>query len=881
MSVREGIGTLSPRRPVQVDVSPRATVRVVRIAVVVPCYNRRADAEAVLEDLARVEVEWRIQADAERAGTECRPTKGRPTRVDLRVLLVDNASDQPLSTVTGSWAGKKPGEGGVWLEHLRSPTNSGGSGGYNQGMARVLSWWQTAGGWDPEYVWLVDSDARVAPKTLSALLEVMERDASIVAAGSVICDPLTGQAFELGGNQNPRTGHFEPMVLGEVGVVGGDDGLVDCDYVAACCALVRSDAIRATGLFPDRFLNADDVEWFIRMKQTTGGRIVGVPSSLAMHPRFDRFPTWTRYYMCRNAMGPLEAVGGGVWSRFVRAKQEVLRAVQQAIMGRMDLAGLHVRGLKHAAEAKTIGMAPDGVIKLEPTRPWKHLREDLERQLSSRARGAGTWVLNDLAIGSEAEEEMRSHIEQMGGVCRWPTPKRERGVAASVLAAAGRWCFGPRADVAVVPARGRPSAWLSGRVMVQATPPGYVIKRYGRVRTITNAAKVLLVGGWQGLRCTFRAAEFCELPEAPSGPVAGSGMGDVRDRAALPPSAQTGSRSNEQAGESGGKTGAPTGRAAATSPMGEVGQAGRQAHAPSLTVIVLSYNRWDALRATLQSLLADPTVQAAGGAESILVADNGSTDGTPGKLAAEFPGVGVMAMDTNLGVEAFNLAVGACESDLVLVLDDDATVVPRALRSAVECLEARPELGAVAFLPRHPRTGRAEWSFGERDDVGRWTSDAWPVMGCANLVRRRDWAAAGGYEQEFFLYRNDTDLALKMLAMRRGVYFDSTWVALHDTAAGAGSRKSARWHRMATRNWVWVCRRHGRGAARVGAAAAGWVWAHALAGLSPARQWATLRGGVEGVVSAPPPLNAAVAPDGSHLAGLLALRRGAKRHRRA
>jgi len=849
-SVRGSLAEILPRRPVEVEVDRRSAVRVIRIAVVVPCYNRRADAEAVLEDLARVEVS---------GGAE-----GRRRVVDLRVLLVDNASSEPLSTVTGSWAGKRPGEGGLWLEHVRSPTNSGGSGGYNLGMARVLGWWRGEGGWDPEYVWLVDSDARVAPTTLWRLLEVMERDETIVAAGSVICDPLTGQAFELGGNQNPRTGHFEPMVLGEVGVVGGGDGLVDCDYVAACCALVRSDAIRATGLFPDRFLNADDVEWFIRMKQTTGGRVVGVPGSLAMHPRFDRFPTWTRYYMCRNAMGPLEAVGGGAWSRFVRAKQEVLRAVQQALMGRTDLAGLHVRGLKDAAEHRTIGIAPEGVIDLKVTRPWSALGEDLRAALGDRVKGAGAKVLNDLQIGAAAEQEAMRQLEAAGAEERWARPRREEGVLRAIAGAAVRWVIGPRADIAIVPARGRPSAWFSGQVMVQGTPQGFVLQRFGRVRPLVGAARTLLAGGWHGLRCTFRRAEYRALPQV--GDV-GCGMSDVK-------------AGDGRGGEVGDKTGAPTAAFGGTSPLGEVERPARASRALSLTVVVLSHNRWNSLSQTLGSLLADPTVIAAGGASAVVVVDNASTDVTPARLAEEFAGVGVMALDENRGVDAFNLAVAGCESDLVLVLDDDARVASRALRGAVDLLAGRDDLAAVTFLPRHPRTGRAEWPFGERDDAGRWTSDAWPVMGCANLVRRADWIAAGGYERAFFLYRNDTDLALKLLAMGRGVHFDSTWVALHDTAAGSGAKKSAKWHRMATRNWVWVCRRHGRGVRAVGAAGAGWAWAHVLAGLSLTRQWSTLVGGMEGLLQSAPRVALAEAPDGTHLARLLEVRRGARRHKR-
>lgn len=844
VAVREGVAELLPRRPVQVEIGREAPARLIRVAVVVPCFNRRPDAEAVLEDLARVEL------------------AGQGWGVDLRVLLVDNASTEPLSTVTGSWAGKRPGAGGLWLEHLRSETNTGGSGGYNLGMARVLGWWERGDGWDPDYVWLVDSDARVAPTTLTRLLEVMERDEAIVGAGSVICDPLTGQAFELGGNQNPRTGHFEPMVLGEVGVAGGEDGLVDCDYVAACCALVRSGAIRSTGLFPDRFLNADDVEWFIRMKQRTGGRIVGVPSSLAMHPRFDRFPTWTRYYMCRNALGPLEAVGGGVRARFTRAKQEVLRAVQQAVMGRMDLAGLHVRALKDAAAHRTLGMAPAGVIDLKTTRAWKHLREDLERELGARAQGAGVWVLNDLQIGEEAEREVARRLGEVGAARKWPTPRREQGLLRSIAGAAVRWLAGPRAEIAVVPARGRPSAWFAGRVMVQVTPPGYVIQRFSRVRPVVDALRTLIAGAWHGVRCSLRAAEYCELPSAPRGP----GSADV-------------GLSEDKPGEGAGKAGIPTASADGASPDGEAGSAGGT-DARSLAVVVLSFNRWEMLRRTLGPLREDPTVRCAGGDAAIVVVDNGSGDGTPQKLAQEFPGIRVIALDSNMGVRAFNLAVESIERELVLVLDDDATVVPRALAGAVELLASRPDLAAVSFLPRHPRTGQAEWAFGERDDRGRFTSDRWPVMGCANLVRRSDWIAAGGYEPEFFLYRNDTDLALKLLAMGRGVRFDSTWIALHDTAAGAGGRKNARWHRTATRNWVWMCRRHGAGIRGVLAAGAGWAWAHRLAGLSIGRQWSTLRGAAEGALRRAPSLPVPIEPDGSGLSQLLELQLGARAHRR-
>jgi len=103
------------------------------------------------------------------------------------------------------------------------------------------------------------------------------------------------------------------------------------------------------------------------------------------------------------------------------------------------------------------------------------------------------------------------------------------------------------------------------------------------------------------------------------------------------------------------------------------------------------------------------------------------------------------------------------------------------------------------------------------------------------------------------------------------VHFDPAWRCEHDSPAAA--RKSARWCELATRNWIWLARRHGRGPSRVLGAVAGWAWAHRLAGWSPGRQWAVLRGAMAGIVRAPAPLPPSVRPDGRAFAELLRLRR--------
>jgi GT2 family glycosyltransferase len=273
----------------------------------------------------------------------------------------------------------------------------------------------------------------------------------------------------------------------------------------------------------------------------------------------------------------------------------------------------------------------------------------------------------------------------------------------------------------------------------------------------------------------------------------------------------------------------------------------------TLSVIILSHNRWSMLCATLVRLQRLPELAGT----QIIVVDNASADDSADRVRLQFPGVKVLPLKDNLGVDAFNRAVRIANSDTVLILDDDACPDQGTISAAVDILTRRPDIAAVALHPRHPLTGKSEWPFAHLPAGKALRDGHWPVMGCGNLIRRDAWLDAGGYEPAFFLYRNDTDLALKLLgpactAKTRGVYFDPALTVWHDSPGAA--RKSRRWHRLATRNWIWMARRHGRGLGRGGVCGAllGWTWAHRLAGISPRRHAATFLGALSGVLHRPP-----------------------------
>lgn len=278
-----------------------------------------------------------------------------------------------------------------------------------------------------------------------------------------------------------------------------------------------------------------------------------------------------------------------------------------------------------------------------------------------------------------------------------------------------------------------------------------------------------------------------------------------------------------------------------------------------LAIVVLAYNRRDALADTLAHLAGlDPG--------QVIVVDNASSDGTEAMVRRDFPRCELIRLDENLGVEGFNRGAACADRPYLLILDDDARPEGPGLGRALELMRSDPTIGGVMLHRLHPRTGQPEWPFDRVADH----RVSWCDMGCGNLVRRDAWQRVGGYESRYFLYRNDTDLALSLRAAGYEVHFDPAWRVLHDSPIV--DRRTPAWFARSTRNWVWMCRRHGRGVTRPKGIALGWLWAHRLAGTSVRRHLGALRGVVAGLVRPAPPLPDGLAPDGAALAELIRLK---------
>jgi GT2 family glycosyltransferase len=197
-----------------------------------------------------------------------------------------------------------------------------------------------------------------------------------------------------------------------------------------------------------------------------------------------------------------------------------------------------------------------------------------------------------------------------------------------------------------------------------------------------------------------------------------------------------------------------------------------------ISVVVVSYNTRDLLRACLRSVYASDLPPA-----EVFVVDNASRDGSPEMVAAEFPAVTLVALDRNLGFAgANNVAIRRCRGDRILLLNPDATVAPDAIGRLSAALDRRPR--AASAGPRVLNPDGTLQSCGYRfptllreirqskhvnvalDAVLGPDPEPGPPEaetevdwsdGCCLLLRRAAVEAIGGLDEQYFLFNEEVD----------------------------------------------------------------------------------------------------------------------------
>ncbi len=230
-----------------------------------------------------------------------------------------------------------------------------------------------------------------------------------------------------------------------------------------------------------------------------------------------------------------------------------------------------------------------------------------------------------------------------------------------------------------------------------------------------------------------------------------------------------------------------------------------------VAVVIVNYNGERLLPECLGALAGQTLAPA-----EIVVADNGSHDGSLALLRAGHPGVLVLELGRNLGFAGgANRGVAATSAPWVCVLNSDATPAPDWLAqlTAAPLDERTWSLGSVLVSAA---TGRIE-SAGDqyspdgyaykllRDrPLGDLPERPYPVFaapGAAPVFRRDVFDALGGYAERFFLYYEDVDLAFRaVLAGYHALLVPSARVTHR---LGATTRSLARGRFYVARNSMW------------------------------------------------------------------------------
>jgi len=217
---------------------------------------------------------------------------------------------------------------------------------------------------------------------------------------------------------------------------------------------------------------------------------------------------------------------------------------------------------------------------------------------------------------------------------------------------------------------------------------------------------------------------------------------------------------------------------------------------PSISVVILSYNRRTLLEENLSALRQEAQKISL----EIVVAENASSDGTPRMLSERFPEIRVVPQKKNIGIAACNPAFSICRSDIIVILDDDSIPQPGTLAAIPAWFERNPRLGILALDVRHPAEPLDPPPHNPTQG-----SVSMPLMGfngAGTAFRRQALLEAGGYEGRLFLYWNELDLTLRML----GNGWELQWapdlkVIHHQAPSNRASRRAPYYY---TRNLYWI-----------------------------------------------------------------------------
>jgi GT2 family glycosyltransferase len=254
---------------------------------------------------------------------------------------------------------------------------------------------------------------------------------------------------------------------------------------------------------------------------------------------------------------------------------------------------------------------------------------------------------------------------------------------------------------------------------------------------------------------------------------------------------------------------------------------------PDVSVSIVNTSSRELLLACLASLEGDLNGPYA---IEVVVLDNASEDGSADAVAELFPWARVIAQPFRAGFGAnHNAVIRSTTGRYVYVLNEDATVEPGSFERMVGYLDDHPRVAGLAPRIRYPdgREQASAWRFptpgaaalgavtlaraGIVQSHGEETKRVDWAMACALLLRRSALEEVGDFDEGFFIYSEETDLAKRLEAAGYETHYFPSVTAFHHVSqfsARIPERRIAEewrsrrryWNKHHSRTGAWLAR---------------------------------------------------------------------------
>ncbi len=221
----------------------------------------------------------------------------------------------------------------------------------------------------------------------------------------------------------------------------------------------------------------------------------------------------------------------------------------------------------------------------------------------------------------------------------------------------------------------------------------------------------------------------------------------------------------------------------------------------AVSTIIVNHERRDLLHMCLHSI--ERAHQAVEEDTELIVIDNGSKDGSVELVRERFPNVKVIALERNEGFAGgVSRGVAEASGEWIAVFNNDTTVEPDAITLMLEAGRSHTRVGSVAAQMRFAdrrhilnsagleldRLGiAADRLVGLRLDEHRELEpyEVFGATGGAALVRRAMLEQVGGFDESFFAFFEDADLAWRAQAHGWRALYSPRSVVYHHHSATA------------------------------------------------------------------------------------------------